>query len=110
MVVVVLQAVQVDEDLAPIIGDFDRDGFAVGKVVAVRKHSECPFPTRKGHHKRPKNSPFFLTGAFGSFLNICLVWTKKMHELRGAQVTSVGFESHHLHVLRFRFVLFVFGG
>ena len=66
VIVVVLLTIQVDENLAPIIGDFDKDGFAIGKVIAVRRHSECPFPTRKGHHKGPKNSPFFLTGAFGS--------------------------------------------
>ena len=39
----------------------------------------------------------------------CLVLTKKMHELRGSQVTSAGFNSHHLHVLRFGFILFAFG-
>ena len=42
------------------------------------------------------------------WLFLCLVLIKKMHELRSSQVTSVEFESCHLHILRFYFALFAF--
>ena len=40
----------------------------------------------------------------------CHVLIKKMHTPRGLQVTSAGFNSHHLHILCFDFALFVFVG